>query len=518
MASQHGNGWTRRRFLKAAGGAVAGVAGVGIIYEAINAGGSGQAAPSASPRTLALAPSGAPTATPGPTGTAAAGGTVAPFHSRPDLVPPALTVETQPTAVAPGYVFFTPNNGGGSGGPTMLDNSGELVWMQPIPGKYVTDFRVVTYQGRQALAWWEGDVNGGIGSGEHVIADTSYREITRVQAANGRKMDLHEFQLTPQGTALFFADAAVPAPAVAGATPPPWPVLDCAIQEVDVATGKLLWEWHSIDHIAVDETYVQGSQGQVLDYVHTNAISIEDDGTLLVSARNTSAIYKVDRSTGEIVWRLGGRRSDFRFALGATFGWQHDVRRRSDGTLTIFDDESPPVPARGIVLRIDETARTATLVREYRRAQANLVQSQGNVQELANGNVFVGWGSTPFFTEFSRDGTVLYDATFPGAVQSYRDYRFEWIGEPADSPTVAVEQSGDGLTVYASWNGATEVATWEVLGGSDASHLSRLGAATRTGFETAIALAGSQPVVAARALDASGRILGTSATIATTAG
>ncbi len=513
MSSQIGRTWTRRRFLRAAGAAAAGIAGVGVAIDTVTrsrppaTAGSRPASGSPGPTSPALAAAPGGSASVSPTGQG--------FHTRPDLVPPAITVESVSASVAPGYVFFTPDNGQGAGGPAIVDNTGGLVWMRSMPGRYVTDFRVLTYGGRQVLAWWEGSVNGGIGAGDHVLVDTSYREIARVGAANGRQMDLHEFQLTPQGTALFFADAAVPAPTPSGATPPPWPVLDCAIQEVDIRTGALLWEWHSLDHISIDESYVTPSAGQVFDYLHTNAISVEPDGTLLVSARNTSAIYKIDRTTGEIAWRLGGRRSDFRLGPGASFGWQHDVRRQPDGTLTIFDDEAPPVPARGIVLAVDETKRTASLVREYRRPTANLVQSQGNVQVLATGNVFVGWGSTPFYSEFSRDGVLLYDATFPTSVQSYRDYRFEWVGEPADVPAIAAEPSGTGMMVYASWNGATEVAAWEILGGPDEKALERVASSARTGFESAVPVTRTYPLVAARALDVTGRVLGTSAPLST---
>ncbi len=513
MTDAHERPWTRRRFLKAAGGLVVAGTTIGAAYEALRT--TGTAAPSPGPSPMVL---GVNTGAASPTASGATAGVR--YRSRPDLSPPHVDIDIPAGPVAPGLVFLTPNNGAGASGPTIVDNDGELMWMLPVRGRNVTDFRVATYRGQPVLAWWEGTVNGGIGSGECVIADTSYRQIARIAAGDGRTVDLHEFQITPEGTALFFADAGVRPLLAAGATPAPSgtssaspSVLDCAIQEVDIATGRLLWEWHAIDHIAIDETYVKApvSDKDLFDYVHTNSISVEPDGSLLVSARNTSAVYKIDRSTGAIVWRLGGRRSDFRFGAGATFGWQHDVRRQADGTITMFDDESPPVPARALVLHVDESARTVQFVRSFTRSQPDLVSSQGNVQALANGNVFVGWGSTPFCSEFDPSGRLVFDATFPSAVQSYRDFRYEWVGDPTDLPVIAVAPAGSGLTVYASWNGATQLASWEVLAGPDDAHLAIVASATRAGFETAIHVSTAHAALAVRALDASGRTLGTSA-------
>ncbi len=434
------------------------------------------------------------------------------YRSRPDLIPPSIQTTTPARAVAPGFIFFTPADGGNLNGPTIVDNAGELVWERPGTGQVVTDLRVASYQGKPVLTWWEGSNNGGIGSGEHIVVDSSYQELMRIQAMNGRQADLHELQLTPDGTALFFADAAVAPTSPAGATPAPWPIMDCAIQEIDLTTGLLLFEWHTADYIEVEESTVGAptAPNAVYDYVHANSIDVDTDGTLLVSARNTSTIYKIDRQSGEIRWRLGGKRSDFAMGPGTTFNYQHDARRQADGTLTLFDDGAGPGPSRAIVLRLDETAMTATLVREYAQPQGLFATSQGNVQILPNGDVFVGWGSLPHFSEFSGDGKLLINSTF-AASQSYRDYRFPWVGQPADAPAIALEKQGGSLLVYASWNGATEVAAWDVLAGTGAADLSSVATAPRSGFETAITLTTTKPFVAVRARDASGNILGTSA-------
>lgn len=503
--------WTRRRFLRAAGATVVGAAGLAAAAYELGRLGSGGPASSAasSPAELALA-SGSPRAA-GATATVA--GQRIHFRSRPDLVPPQIVVNVRSDKVAPGYIFFTPGNGAGTDGPMIADGAGDLVWLRPDTGRNATDFRAIEYLGRPALVWWEGSVNGGIGVGECVLVDQSYREILRVKGGGGSSVDLHEFAITPRGTALFFSDSGVAGRQLAGATPLPWQVLDCALQEVEISTGRLLFEWHTIDHIGLDETYLAPptTGNAIYDYVHANSIDVDGDGNLLVSARNTSAIYKVDRGTGRIIWRLGGKKSDFRMGPGTAFSWQHDARWRADGMITIFDDETAPSQARGIILRLDEQAMTASLERSFESRTGLVVQSQGNVQVLPNGNYFIGWGSTPYFSEYGPDGTLLFDATFPAARQSYRDFRLPWVGLPADPPALAVEAvPAGGMTVYASWNGATEVASWQVLAGEAAGSLVPIATAARSGFETAIATARRWPLVAVRARDATGGILGTS--------
>jgi len=286
------------------------------------------------------------------------------------------------------------------------------------------------------------------------------------------------------------------------------------ILQIDLQTGAVRFEWHTITDIAIDESYVDppaDPTASIYDYVHANSIEVDHDGTLLVSARNTSTVYKIDRTTGAIVWRLGGKRSDFTMGAGATFSWQHDARRQPDGTLTIFDDSASPGHSRGIVLRLDEQAMTATLVRAFEHAAPLLARSQGNVQILPGGNVLVGWGDAGYVSEFSPNGKVVFDATYPAAVQSYRNYRLAWTGRPADPPAAAaVSGPGGSVTAFASWNGATEVATWDVLAGPSAGALKLAGSVPRSGFETSIPVKGPAQWVRVVARNAHGAVLGSS--------
>jgi hypothetical protein len=218
---------------------------------------------------------------------------------------------------------------------------------------------------------------------------------------------------------------------------------------------------------------------------------------------------------------MGGKRSDFSVAADASFGWQHDVRRHPDGTLTMFDnahqsaDDTSGHPSRAIIVTADERAMTVTLVREYPHPTPLIASSQGNVQVLPTGDLFVGWGSTPWFTQFTAGGDPVFDATFPAAKQSYRSLRFAWSGRPAESPAVAIErQAADAVSVYASWNGHTGVAGWEVLAGPSESNLQVVATADRSGFETAIEATTTEPMIVVRALDAAGTVLGSSSPIA----
>jgi hypothetical protein len=262
--------------------------------------------------------------------------------------------------------------------------------------------------------------------------------------------------------------------------------MDGIVQEVDIETGEVHFEWHSLDHVGVEESYVAPLEdpAYIYDSFHINSIDVDYDDDLLISARNTWTVYKVDRATGEVLWLLGGKESDFEMGEGTRTAFQHDARRQEDGTITVFDNGAHPQvheQSRAILLRLDEEEMNATLLREYASPEKVLSTSQGNAQLLSNGNVMVGWGSAPCFSEFSRDGKMLLNAEFPPECESYRAFRFSWSGHPADTPALAVEQrSRNSVALHASWTGATEVATWEVISGPRPNRLEPLGSVPAT--------------------------------------
>jgi hypothetical protein len=450
------------------------------------------------------------------------------FRSRPDLKPPVIDVITpaHQQRAAPGYIFVAPKNGPDEQSPAqdgamILDNSGEIVWFKPLQREVqdVMDFKVQRYRGEEVLTYWEG-THTGYGQGEYVILDSSYEEVSRVRAGNGYRGDHHEFLISPQDTALITIYEKVEGFDLTGVGgPKEGMVLDGIAQEVDIHSGEVLFEWHSLDHVDLQESYGELPEDPrwAFDYFHINSIEVDHDNNLLISSRKTSTVYKVDRSSGEVIWRLGGKKSDFEMGPGSRFADQHDARRHSDTTITIFDNGSWNVGAQsyGLELELDEDEMSATLVHQYPHPSGEYSGTQGSTQVLPNTNVFIGWGSNPHFSEFSRDGELLFDASFPPQVESYRAFRFEWSANPTQRElALAAERVSGGVEVrlHASWNGSTQVARWRALAGSDPGRLKPVGgsAAKRDGFETTISLKTSEPYVGVRAEDSSGKALGAS--------
>jgi hypothetical protein len=429
------------------------------------------------------------------------------FRSRPDLRPPEMTVATLRDGTAPGKVLLAPKRRPGQRGAAILDERGRLVWWRPMRGDLVAnDLRVQRFRGRPVLTWWEGRTNDrGYGKGSWVIADTSYREIARVRAGNRSQGDLHEMVLTGQGTALLTVYEPFAADLSQVGSPPGGQAMDSIIQEVQIPSGKVLWEWHSKDHVALAESMAVGPKTHKLpyDYFHINSIDVDPDGDLLVSARNTWAVYKIDRPSGEVLWRLGGRRSDFALGPGVRFAWQHDARRMPDGTITVFDNQATPrveEQSSAVVLDVDEPRRRATVVREFTHPEQVLAIAEGNAQMLPTGGFLVGWGMARRVSELGPDGELLFDLRLPRDTDTYRAYRMPWRATPAEQPRVAAERSGDQVTAWASWNGATEVTHWELLAGERPDALRRVAVAARQGFETEIAARTTAAWVAVRAL------------------
>jgi arylsulfotransferase ASST len=445
-------------------------------------------------------------------------GTVQGYKTRRDLAPPSFTVTTNKPGTAPGLVFLAPKGGRGQDGPMIVDNGGKLVWFKPMRGKLAADFRVQTYNGQPVLTWWEGLLYGGDGDGVGEILDQSYRPIARVRAGNGYSFDIHEFTITPQNTAIVLAYERDKRDLR------PWGgrkdarIVDNIVQEIDLKTGLVLFEWHSFGNVSPADSYtpVPKDKGFEWEYFHGNAVALDTDGNFLVSGRNVSTIYKISRATGKIIWRLGGKQSDFKLGPGVRFDYQHNIRRQADGTLTLFDNSAAPPTkkaSRAITIRLDENAKTATLVNAFTHPDKLLASSQGNNERLANGNEFVGWGSQRYFTEFSPTGEVLFDGHLAKGNDNYRAFRYEWSGRPTTPPKAIATTDGGNITATVSWNGATDVARWELLAGADANSLAPVGSATKAGFETTITAKSTAAVIAMRAHDATGAVLGTSPAI-----
>jgi hypothetical protein len=433
------------------------------------------------------------------------------FRSRPDLEPASITVK-QNSGAAPGDIFVTPQYGPAQNGPMLLDPAGNLIWFQPLPANQLAaDFRVQQLGGQPALTWWQGYTNNGSGRGEGVIYNSAYQLLATVQAGNGvQGMDLHEFLVTPQGDAW-----------IVGVSPVHYgtlkkPLMDAVIQEIDIKTGLVMFEWHALDHVPITESYFKtNAKGYVFDPYHLNSVALDADGNLIVSMRNTWAVYKVNVQTGAIIWTLGSNNSSFKMGPGTSTVFQHNAIVQPDGSITMFDDGGgPPTVRAGRAIRISLNGAkdTATLLNQYKHTPALNTNFEGNAQVLSNGDVFVGWGQQPYFTEFSPSGKTLFDARFTSNTSSYRAYRLGWTGQPNTPPNIAAAPNNDGTTqVWASWNGATTVSTWQVLAGPSPGSLVPLLSAPKRGFETAITAPTGMPYFAVQALDSGGHVLATSA-------
>lgn len=459
-------------------------------------------------------------------------GPVRAFHSRPALRPPTVTITNAELPALSvrrrprGYLFLGPGPVSLSGtqqyGPLIVDRGGEPIWFRPLAsGVEIANFGPATYRGEPVLAWWEGTLHtSGYGQGEVVIVDRSYQEIARVRAAGGRSMDLHGLCLTPEGTALFTCypeTETVDLSPLGGARRAP--VYESTIQEVDIASGRLVFEWHGLEHLPVADSYEPLGR-ENYDYLHINSITPTSDGQLLVSGRHTWALYKLDRRTGEVIWRLGGKRSQFQIGHGANFAWQHDAREVSAGTLTLFDNgTNGPIQteqqSRGIVLDVDESQRTVALTEAYPHPQPLLASAMGSVQALDSGRVLVGFGTASHASEFDEEGALLFDAALPTGLYSYRSSWLEWQSDPHHRPAIAATPDTDdgGKLVYASWNGQTGIAGWRVDTGTTRDGLRPVGIARRRGFETGIPLQRGARFASVTAVDHAGHALRASDTI-----
>jgi hypothetical protein len=437
------------------------------------------------------------------------------FSSRPDLRPAAVTVERGLPGHGSRDIFVAPQDGPVQDGPMILGPQGNLIWFHPSPAGsalLTTDFRVQRLHGQKVLTWWQGYQNRGSGRGIGVIFDRHYRRIATVHAGNGLEADLHEFIVTNSGDAYLIAASPVTVP---GSTRP---VIDSVIQEIDIKTGLVLFEWHALDHVKLSESYKYGSgvPGHVVDPYHMNSISIAPDRNLIVSMRNTSATYKIDRRSGQVIWRLGGKDSSFALPPGTGTAFQHDVIVHSGRKLTIFDNGAGPPKvhssSRGLELQLDPGRASVKLLSAFVHSPPISANFEGSLQALPNGHMFLGYGQRPYFTEFDAHAREVLDAHFAAHTTSYRAYRFPWKGEPLTRPAVAVLRGGGLVTIYASWNGATRVARWRVLAGRSAHRLRAVAVTAKRGFETAITIR-SHADVAVVAVDRSGRVLSRSRTV-----
>jgi hypothetical protein len=449
------------------------------------------------------------------------------LHTMPTIHPPSLVISTHSPAATPGDIFSAPYTGHSQAGPMILDEAGNLVWFDALPtGSEATNLQVQQLNGVPVLTWWQGYIPPqGFGEGEEVIDNSDYQQIGHVRAGNGLKADLHDFHLLAGETAVLTVFDPIHCNLSSVDGPSSGAVTNAIFQEIDLRTGLVRREWTSLDHVPLSDSYSSAKTTSTkwpFDYFHVNSIDRlagqpATGGRTLISARNTWALYELNTTTGQILLRIGGKHSEVKLAGNAATAFQHDATVLENGTISVFDNGGVPMvhpESRGLVLAVDPQAKTGTNVAEYEHSPALSSGSQGNIQQLSDGDMFVGWGAEPYFSEYSASGQLLFDGHMHGSYESYRTYRFPWVGTPTTAPAIAaVTGHGGTATVYASWNGATKVASWRVLAGSSPTRLTAVATAARDGFETALTTPAAAPYVEVQALEASGAILGSSPTI-----
>jgi hypothetical protein len=465
-------------------------------------------------------PPGAASASPAPQAATTCKPGLPSFRSEPDLRPPGFCVNQAATGTAPGYLLTAPLGTGNRGsGTAIVNNRGNLIWYNPVNAPRVHNLERVTYDGQPMLTYFQGKLVGAHGVGEYVLMNKHYQVVSYLRAGNGDQADLHELTITPQNTALLGSYVPVKMNLTAYGGTASQVVYSYVVQEIDVATGNVLFSWNSLDHVPVtDSNYPVPANGAAFDYFHGNSISLTSDGNLLIAGRNVSAVYDVNRTTGAVIWALGGKHSGFTLAPSGQqwFCYQHHARQPKANVITLFDDGGagpstcPNHASRALTLTLDTTSHIATVTSALGHNPPLHATFLGSDQTLPNGDALVSWGNLAEITEFNSAGKANFDMSLSG--RTYRAFRAPWTGIPDYPPAVAASQgAGNAVTVYASWNGDTQVASWQVLAGSSSSSLRPVGQPKdKTTFETRITVNTAAPLVAAQARDRSGKVLATS--------
>ena len=324
----------------------------------------------------------------------------------------------------------------------IIDNNGSPVYYKKIQG-FNTDFKVqpnghLTYYDDAVSAFYE--------------LDTNYSVITAYSAGNGYKIDPHEFRMLSNGHVIFLCQdpEIVDMSAIVSGGNPFATVLGIVIQELD-KNKNVVFQWRSFDHFKITDATHEDLDDNLIDYVHSNAIEYDTDGNILLSSRHLDEITKIDRATGNIIWRWGGKNNQFTFINDSIhFSHQHTIRKTPTGTYSLFDNGNFRTPAfsRALEYMLDEKAKTATLVWQYRHTPDIFSMAMSSMQRLPNGNTFIGWGtaSAAAVTEVRPDGTVALELQFPDSIVSYRAFRSPWPLSSAS--TNVLQQSNETITSF----------------------------------------------------------------------
>lgn len=479
------------------------------------------------------------------------------FRSRPDLSPPQLNITIAATdEAAPGYLFVAPFSsylsvgnlhGPRQSGPYIFTDKGELVWLSfGYYSIWAANFQAGRVDGKDVLFLFEGSHNPGYGHGHGHITflDNTYETVKELRAGNHKVSDKHEFHIVDEKTGLLQIYQPVPVDLLPyGASEEQQWIVDARFQEVDIASGKVLFEWLSLEHVSPHESALSVNKGQAgagfnssdaWDYFHINSVDKDENGDYLLLARHVAALYKIDGRTGKVVWKLGGLQDKFGLDFDAdfTFSFQHHARfLKNDGSklvILLFDNSAHGTEgstkhdvrynshSSGKIIEVDTNTWKAKLLFNGVPPDGLLAKSQGSTQVLDNGNVLVNWGSAGAVTEFNSDAEPIFHAYLDSIdteirAQNYRAFKYEWHGYPTEDIAVLSEVSGDDTNVYVSWNGDTETRFWRIYEVKDRKKL-LISEVDRAGFETSVLVKNAHlQEVVVQAYDDQKRLLATSA-------
>lgn len=347
------------------------------------------------------------------------------------VIEPEITIHVNNNP-APGTIFF----GNFAANPHLaaMKSTGEFMFIRQMPSPCY-DFRV---QENGLLTYFQ---NRGQ---KYYGMDSNYNVVDSFFTGNGYETDLHDLRLLSNGNALLMSydvkiiDMSQIVPGGQKAAE----VTGLVIQEVD-PQRNVVFQWRSWDHFQITDADSVNLALGVIDYCHGNALEIDYDGNIILSSRNMSEITKISRSTGNIIWRLGGKNNQFTFINDPIkFSYQHAIRRTASGTYTMFDNGNFHVPkfSRAVEYRINEANRTCELIWEFRRDPIIYSFAMGYVERLPNGNTSVSWGfSNTTYTEVTQAGETAYEFSLGNLSYSYRVVKENWFVKPLNIQQQSVE-------------------------------------------------------------------------------
>ncbi|KAJ6023729.1 hypothetical protein N7540_004526 [Penicillium herquei] len=448
-------------------------------------------------------------------------------------------------AVAPGYWFTAPywtHDGDRETnqwipyqiGPHIFDQDGVLVWTGSVEFENlnVLDFRRIDLpdaSGRLQphLSWMRWHKPYEMGSeGLTAVYDNHYqaKHVSRVPA---NEIDVHEFNVKyPPNVIQIQARGEVIKLDELGRPDTQQVITSSGFTEINILTGEKVFEWRSNNKVKLNESYITRAEDNhpAEDYMHANAIDKNENGDYLLSARHTSTIYLISGEDGHIIWRLGGKENDFQKDF--EFYGQHDSRFISVNSthmvISFFnngaiDSDIREKTSSAMYVELDTTNMRARILNRYMRPDGGVTDRRGNMQTLDNGNVFMCWSWDGYMSEFSHDGRLLMEAKFASdRLDTYRAYKFPWIGRPSTPPTLLSEAYGvNGSTLstvfHVSWNGATDVAYWRFYArNSPSTAKEEVGIVPKNSFETSFIARGYMDWVSVEALNSNMETLGES--------